>query len=236
MKNSFIIPLKTHSNFKALCVKTDFSPWNDLKSKKNQFEILAKRLVISFGRLRSPAAGAITFGFLMSPNFTILYASWYFVAVMLGLGSLFAITFKGAVDSRNSVYKLHVEVLDLKKSCSLKKDLKCIVETADTSTAEGLKHKLTEATLALLRNSYCVTEATCVHETRRTDTVEKRFKQLVFEESEKYSKLGTSNTGIVTILVAAKGVPFYLPCIKYTKHLKESLLKLATIPSSTILG
>ncbi|GFQ01321.1 hypothetical protein PHJA_002276000, partial [Phtheirospermum japonicum] len=132
---------------------------------------------------------------------------------------------------------------------SLQKDLNRIAETADTSTSEGLHYVLTETVLALLRHpDYCISTYSSVDIKKSMDEGEKRFNQLSIEERGKFDEETLVNVNNIkkqssthtlkfqiTMLVAAEGV-HKLPSINNSKDLKETLQKLASIPSSRILA
>ncbi|KAL3824066.1 hypothetical protein ACJIZ3_020095 [Penstemon smallii] len=190
--------------------------------------------------MRGPVILALFFGSFLHLGNGILFRPLFIFRLHFIVGAIAIMCCLIAIaddsTSTNSVYKLQVGLLGL-KSCSLKKDLNCIAETADTSTSEGLQYVLTEATLALIRHSYSGIhyDASSFSVKESADKVEKRFKQLSIEERDKFDNINKKKKK-VTILVAAKGVHSYLPFIKKGKDLKDALLKLATIPySSTLL-
>ncbi|KAL3849688.1 hypothetical protein ACJIZ3_011570 [Penstemon smallii] len=289
MKNS-CIPLKIHSNFKALSVKNGFSPCKDLNSKENQFEILAKGFVKPLEGLRKPVAGALFVGFLfficdpnsvwaasggrmgggVSSSRSSSSSSMRISSSTSGGGKIGIFTKIGIAvsviyiphmfgeDNKYSVLKLQVGLLGL-KSRSLKKDLNCIAETADTSNPMGRRYVLWETIIALLLmypDHHRIYAHSSVHEEYFSSEGMKRFEEVSAEERGKFDEetlvninnikkkkkltklmrrscTGTGNEYIVvTILVCAQGVHNDLLCINNNKDLKEALLKLAAISYS----
>ncbi|KAF5765382.1 hypothetical protein HanXRQr2_Chr15g0703191 [Helianthus annuus] len=170
--------------------------------------------------------------------------------------AVFAI--KGLVDAhdaaKTSVLKLQVGSLGTGRS--LQRQLNRIAELADTSTSGGLDYVLQETILALLRHSdYCISGHSSVDVKESVSEGEKIFDQLSVEERGKFDeetlvnvnnikkKSATSHSSnglpneyiVVTILVVAHGV-LELPPIKSGEELKKALQKLASIPSSNIMG
>ncbi|KAM0056092.1 hypothetical protein Hdeb2414_s0006g00214071 [Helianthus debilis subsp. tardiflorus] len=140
---------------------------------------------------------------------------------------------------------------------SLQRQLNRIAESADTSTSKGLNYVLQETILVLLRHSdYCISGHSSVDVKESVSEGEKIFDQLSVEERGKFDeetlvnvnnikkKSATSQSSnelpkeyiVVTILlVVAHGV-LELPPIKSGEELKKALQKLASIPSSNIMG
>ncbi|KAL3820461.1 hypothetical protein ACJIZ3_006366 [Penstemon smallii] len=163
----------------------------------------------------------------------------------------------GILSGLKSVLKLQVGLLGLRRR-SLQKYLNRIAETADTSTPEGLHYVLTETINALLEHPDFRIYVDSSVEVKYMDG-DRRFDELSLEERRKFDKetlvninnikekqsstkrTTSTTTGItneyivVTILVAAKGV-HKLPSITNIEDLKEALKKLASIPSTRILG
>ncbi|KAM0056087.1 hypothetical protein Hdeb2414_s0006g00213991 [Helianthus debilis subsp. tardiflorus] len=151
-----------------------------------------------------------------------------------------------------SVLKLQVGSL----GTALQRDLNRIAKVADTSNSKGLHFVLQETILALLRNSeYCISGYSSVDDKLSVAGCEKRFNQMSIEERGKFDeetlvnvnnikkKSATSQSSnglpneyiVVTIILAARGIP-KLPPIKSSEQLKKALQKLASIPSSNIMG
>ncbi|KAJ0693873.1 hypothetical protein HanPI659440_Chr15g0602351 [Helianthus annuus] len=159
------------------------------------------------------------------------------------------------IDAANpSVLKLQVGSLGTGRS--LQRDLNRIAKVADTSNSKGLHFVLQETILALLQNSeYCISGYSSVDNKLSVAGCEKRFNQMSIEERGKFdeetlvnvnnikknSATSQSSNGlpneyiVVTIILAARGIP-KLPPIKSSEQLKKALQKLASIPSSNIMG
>ncbi|KAL3820466.1 hypothetical protein ACJIZ3_006371 [Penstemon smallii] len=181
---------------------------------------------------------------------TPLYV-WIIIFVVASLG------FSSGVIEANLLDRNSVGLLGLRRR-SLQKYLNRIAETSDTSTPEGLHYVLTETINALLEHPDFRIYVDSSVEVKYKDG-DRRFDELSLEERSKFDKetlvninntkekqsstklTTTTTTGItneyivVTILVAAKGV-HKLPSIKNIEDLKEALGKLASIPSTRILG
>ncbi|OMO96440.1 hypothetical protein COLO4_15262 [Corchorus olitorius] len=209
---------------------------------KNQFEIIAETILKGLKALKKPAIAAVLLGLLLmyDPNKAALAAS----APAVGVG----------VGARSSFFLNLVGLSGMGRD--LERDLNRIVEVADTSTSEGLSNILTEATLALLRHpDYCISGCSSVDVKRSIDGGEKRFYQLSIEERGKFDEETLVNVNnirrqstasqkasefsneymVITILVGVKGV-HKLPPISGSGDIKEALQKLASIPTSKILG
>ncbi|KAJ0456638.1 hypothetical protein HanOQP8_Chr15g0580651 [Helianthus annuus] len=156
--------------------------------------------------------------------------------------------------AKPSVLKLQVGSLGTGRS--LQRDLNRIAKVADTSNSKGLHFVLQETILALLRNSeYCISGYSSVDNKLSVAGCERRFNQMSIEERGKFDeetlvnvnnikkKSATSHSSnglpneyiVVTIILAARGLP-KLPPIKSSEQLKKALQKLASIPSSNIMG
>ncbi|KAK1421538.1 hypothetical protein QVD17_23953 [Tagetes erecta] len=183
--------------------------------------------------------------------------AFYCVMVFVVLAVVFSFAFKWFDDpnvAKTSVLKLQVGSLGTGRS--LQKDLNRIAESADTSTSKGLHYVLQESILALLRHSdYCISGYSYVDVKKSVEDCEKQFDQLSIEERGKFDeetlvnvdnikkKSATTQTSnglsneyiVVTIIVASCGV-LELPPIKSNAQLKEALQKLASIPSSNLMG
>ncbi|MFS8018751.1 hypothetical protein Hanom_Chr15g01395721 [Helianthus anomalus] len=156
--------------------------------------------------------------------------------------------------AKPSVLKLQVGSLGTGRS--LQGDLNRIAKVADTSNSEGLHFVLQQTILALLRNSeYCISGYSSVDNKLSVAGCERRFNQMSIEERGKFDeetlvnvnnikkKSATSQSSnglpneyiVVTIILAARDLP-KLPPIKSSEQLKKALQKLASIPSSNIMG
>ncbi|KFK26012.1 hypothetical protein AALP_AA8G191400 [Arabis alpina] len=153
-----------------------------------------------------------------------------------------------------SVIKLQVGLLGSGRT--LQRYLTRLAENADTSTSDGLRYVLIEATLALMRHSdYFISCYSSVDVKPSIKDGEQRFKKLSIEERVKFddetlvnvnsilrrsSKTRTC-TGltneyiVVTILVAAEGIHILQP-INGSLDLKEALKKLQWIPRNNIMA
>ncbi|KAI7738333.1 hypothetical protein M8C21_027536 [Ambrosia artemisiifolia] len=176
------------------------------------------------------------------------------VIVIVLLFLLIFVYAPGRDSAKTSVVKLQVGSLATGRS--LQRDLNRIAEVADTSTNKGWHFVLQESILSLLRHSHdCISGYSSVDVKRSVVDCEKRFNQISIEERGKFDeqtlvnvnnirkKSATSQSSnwlpneyiVVTIIVAARGVP-ELPPIKSSEQLKNALQKMASIPSSNIMG
>uniref|UniRef100_A0A2P2PJ88 Uncharacterized protein n=1 Tax=Rhizophora mucronata TaxID=61149 RepID=A0A2P2PJ88_RHIMU len=177
-------------------------------------------------------------------------------------GGVFAVFTAGAVSlfvyldylkNRGSVIMVQVGLLG--KASSLQKELNKISKTAETSSSKGWHNILIDTTVALLRHpDYFVSGYSSITSYWRAESVEKRFKELLGEEREKFdmeslvnvnnvrmqsaviptaSKLG-KNYIVVTLLVAAKGI-HKIPAIRIADDMKDALRSLS-ISSSKLLA
>ncbi|KAI3704299.1 hypothetical protein L1987_74515 [Smallanthus sonchifolius] len=151
---------------------------------------------------------------------------------------------------------LMLQVGSLGTGRSLQKDLNRIAETVDTSTSKGFSYVLQETIVSLLQHSdYCISGYSSVDVNKGVKEGEKRFDQLSIEERGKFDeetlvnvnnirmKSATSQSSnglrneyiVVTIIVAARGVLELSP-VKNSEQLKKALQKLASIPTSNLIG